>query len=413
MPQLFEETNIGRLKLKNRFIRSATVEGMCKDDCPTKRLYELYEKLAKGGVALIITGMAVVSKTGASPVNGMPVIDSDRLITPWKNLVAHVHQNGTKIAMQIGHTGGFAHKMFSRAKRMTPSSTKRRLKSMRIFPTHAMSIEDIEQTIEEYASAALRVKQMGFDAVQFHGCHEDLIYQFLSPRSNRRTDAWGGSIEKRLSFVKAIYERSRRYVGEEYPIFIKISAEDFMDGGITLALGVASARMLAEMGFDAIEVSCGCMTNGNATARGDLPAKILQEQYIAAHISQPCLKYSVKTLAEKYVKPFSGKNAISEFPFEQAYNRMAARAIKISLRDRNLTTPVFIVGGVTQPDTMMDIIKSRDADYIALSRALIADPNLPKKIQNGSTKASRCVHCNLCVSYFWTQPLRCYYGKNP
>ncbi len=400
------------MELKNRLVRSATLENMCVDDCPTNQLYKLYERLAKGGAALIITGAMVVSKEGAPPITGMPVIDRDELIGKWRELVNYVHENDSKIAMQIGHSGKLAYNLFSNKKRMTPSPLKRNFKAMQVFPTKEMTEEDIDRTVEDFARTALRAKKIGFDAVQLHACHDDLLYQFLSPHWNRRTDHWGGNTENRVRFIREIYERCRKYVGEDYPILIKISTTDYLDPGLQLDEGVVIAEMLAEMGFNGIEASCGCLDNGNSPAKGKMPFDVFINEMINANIKSSIIRIFMKRIVDIIMKPGTPDFPFAEFPFTEAYNRNAAQTIKNRLKEKNLTTPVFVVGGITKPETMTDIIENETADYISLCRPLIADAKFPDKIRKGSNKASICVHCNLCVGYFMTRPLRCYYGKD-
>ena len=216
MSVLFEKTEINGMKLKNRLVRSATHEAMADDDgFPTDRIFKLYERLAKGGVGLIITGYTYVSRDGK--FKSMLGIDSEEHIPKYRELVNQVHQN------------------------------------------------------EAFAQAARRVKESGFDAVQLHGAHGYLINQFLCPHTNRREDKWGGTIENRMRFVTEIYKRTRKNVGDDYPIFIKLSAYDYMKNGLKPEEGVAIATKMADIGFDGIEVSCGIGEDGGSTLRGEIP----------------------------------------------------------------------------------------------------------------------------------------------
>ena len=222
MPILFEKTNINGMALKNRFVRSATHEGMAdKNGFPTQDLFNLYERLAKGGVGLIITGNAFVSHDGRSHSFGMQGIDSNEHIPKYRELVDHVHQNGAKIAMQIVHSGRQTAKEIIGMIPLGPSPVKDR--ALFVMPQE-MTDEDIKRIIEAFAQACRRVRESGFDAVQLHGAHGYLINQFLCPHTNRRKDQWGGSIENRMRFVQELYYRCRQQVGEDYPILIKISA---------------------------------------------------------------------------------------------------------------------------------------------------------------------------------------------
>ncbi|MCP4369733.1 MAG: NADH:flavin oxidoreductase, partial [Deltaproteobacteria bacterium] len=260
-----------------------------------------------------------------------------------------------------------------------------------------MTEKDIERIIKAFVQACRRVRESGFDAVQFHGAHGFLINQFLCPYTNRRNDRWGGSIENRMRFLREIYYRCRQQVGDDYPILIKINAYDNMKKGLKLKESIVMAKMMAEMGFDGIEVSCGIGEDGLSTFRGDFPLEVFLEEWEMYKNKNRLFRFIMKHFGRKIIKPP---------PLTQAFNRESARAIKAAIN-----IPVFLVGGITDPATMEQIVKSSDADYISLSRALIADPKFPERIKKKSPKSSACIHCNLCAAYLISQPLRCYHGK--
>ncbi|MFC1857921.1 NADH:flavin oxidoreductase [Thermodesulfobacteriota bacterium] len=365
MPKLFENNRIKTMALKNRLVRSATHEGMADGDgFPTQVLFKLYERLAKGGVGLIVTGYAYVSRDGITPFRGMLGIDRDEQIPKYRELVDLVHHYDTPIAMQIAHCGRQTIKRATGTQPIAPSPVKDTTTG--VIPRE-MTEEDIERVIEAFAQASRRVKESGFDAVQIHSAHGYLLSQFICPHTNRRKDKWGGPVKNRMRFVREIYERCRKQVGEDYPILIKYSAWDKMENGLKPEEGVVMGEMMAEMGFDGIEVSCGIGEDGGSLLLGN-------------------------------TRPGSKP--------DQAYNREIAKIIK-----NRVKVPVFVVGGITDPAIMADIIQHGDADYISLCRSLISDPEFPRKIQEGVNKPARCIQCNLCIGYIVTEPLRCYHGK--
>ena len=205
-------------------------------------------------------------------------------------------------------------------------------------------------------------------------------------------------IENRMRFVKEIYARSRELVGEDYPVLIKISAYDNMKNGIKPQEGVIMAAMMADMGFDGIEVSCGIAEDGLSTLRGDMPMDAILETWPMYKNKNALFKFIMRHFGEKIIKPV---------PFSQAFNRDSAREIK-----SKVNIPVFVVGGMIDPAVMEDVVKQGDADFISLSRALINNPNFPNKIRAGSREQSKCVHCNLCLIRSISDPLRCYHGVN-
>ncbi|MBC8393667.1 MAG: NADH:flavin oxidoreductase, partial [Deltaproteobacteria bacterium] len=373
MSVLFEKTKIKGMKLNNRLVRSATHESMADDEgFPTDHLFKLYERLAKGGIGLIITGNTYVSRDGKD--KSMLGIDTDEHISKYRELVNHVHQNGTKIAIQLNHCGRQTTKEMTGTQPIAPSAVKD--KSLSVMPRE-MTEADIERIIEAFVQTARRATESGFDALQLHGAHGYLINQFLCPHTNRRQDKWGGSIENRMRFVTEIYERIHKNVGDDYPILIKISAYDYMKNGLKPEESIVMAKEMAEMGFDGIEVSCGIGEDGGSALRGDIPFDVILDEW--------------------EMKPI---------PFVQGYNRESAKNIK-----SKVSVPIFAVGGMIDPTFMEETIQSGGADYISLCRALITDPNFPKKIRAGSREPSRCIHCNLCLYYLPTRSVRCYQGK--
>lgn len=393
MPELFEKTVINGMELKNRLVRSATYENMADaDGFPIRDLFYLYSRLTRGGVGLIITGMAFVSPDGKISPAGMLGIDRDEHIPAYQELTKMVHEQGTGIAMQIAHCGRQVMVYDKAHPPLAPSAV--RDKSTFIKPLE-MHENDISRIIEAFGQAARRVKASGFDAVQLHAAHGYLISQFLCPHTNRRKDKWGGSLENRMRFLKEIYHRCREEVGPDYPILVKISTYDYMKNGIKLEEGIEMCRILADLGIDGIEVSCGILEDGISVLRGDFP--------IAAVVDD--IDLNLKGWQKKLMRSF-GPWFFKPVPYRPAYNLEAARMVK-----QAVAVPVFVVGGITEPALMKDIIASEDVDYISLCRSLILDPFFPEKIAMGSQQSSKCIHCNLCIIYTQLGPLRCYHGK--
>ena len=393
MSVLFEKSEIKGMELKNRLVRSATHEAMADDDgFPTDQLFKLYERLAKGGVGLIVTGYTYIARDGK--FKAMLGIDTDEHISKYRELVDHVHKNGAKIAMQINHCGRQTTKEFTGTQPIAPSAVKE--KAFLVMPRE-MTDEDIESTIEAFSQAARRVKESGFDAVQIHAAHGYFISQFLCPYTNRRKDKWGGSSQNRMRFVIEIYERTRKIVGDDYPILIKMNAYDHIKNGLKPEEGIAMAKKMAEIGFDGIEVSCGIGEDGGSTVRGDMPIDVILDEWDM---------YKSKGFLFQVIMRKFGHRLIKPVPFTQGYNQESAKSIK-----KEVNVPVFAVGGMIDPALMEETIQNGDADYISLCRALITDPKFPEKIESGSREPSGCIHCNLCLFYLATRSLRCYKGK--
>ncbi|MFQ5980680.1 MAG: NADH:flavin oxidoreductase [Candidatus Heimdallarchaeota archaeon] len=241
---LFDNANIANLKLPNRFIRSATAEFAANEDGTiTPDYLQMYSNLAKGETGLIIQGHLYILDEGKAH-DGMAGISQDSHISGLEQITKLVHEaeTGSAIAAQLNHGGAYSVS--------TKAPSKREDK-----PVQAMTGEDIENIIEGFREAATRVKKAGYDAIQIHSAHGYLVSQFLSSKTNQRTDSWGGSSENRASFLFSIYEAVRSAVGTHFPVFAKINGSDEPMSGFSVEESAKVVRRLADEGLDAIEIS--------------------------------------------------------------------------------------------------------------------------------------------------------------
>jgi 2,4-dienoyl-CoA reductase-like NADH-dependent reductase (Old Yellow Enzyme family) len=348
MATLFEETSINGMTLGNRLVRSATWEGMCEEDGrPTKRLIEYYHKLAGGGVGLIISGYAFVRREGKQ-LPGKMGIHTDDFSDACRRLFKTVHNAGGKIAVQLVHAGGQTDSHNAGRRPLAPSAVK-----VDQFPEmpEELTQDEISDIAAAFAAAARRAKDWGADAVQLHGAHGYLISQFLSPLTNRRTDAYGGHIENRSRFLLEVYGKVREAVSADYPVLIKLNAADNLEGGLVVEDGLYAARALGDAGIDAIEVSAGTPASGE---EGPARQKI--------------------NTADK-----------------EAYNLALARRIKEAV-----PCPVMVVGGFRSYDVAEKAVGDQGLDYIAMSRPLIRESDLPNRWMRGDRSRAKCISCNGC-----------------
>ncbi len=335
--------------MKNRFVRSATWEGMALQDgsCTTK-LKELMAKLARGGVGLIITGHAHIDPAGQASPFQTGIFD-DIHIEGLKEVTDAVHKEGGKIVIQIAHAGCQA---ISKLTGVEPSGPS--VLEIDGNPVcREMTVQDINDTITNFAKAADRAKKAGFDGIQIHGAHSYLLNQFLSPFYNKRTDDYGGSIENRARFLMEAYRAIRSAIGNDFPLMIKLNSEDFLKGGFTVDEMIEVAEMLQKEGIDAIELSGGTIQSD----RNHMP-----------------------------VRP--GKLDSEE---KEAYYRSAAARYK-----NKITVPLMLVGGVRSFTVSEQLVNDGVTDYISLSRPLIREPDLIKRWQSGDHSKSECRSDNAC-----------------
>ncbi|MBI5590802.1 MAG: NADH:flavin oxidoreductase [Deltaproteobacteria bacterium] len=364
MSILFESMKIGGLRLRNRFVRSATYDG-CADKAGhvTEKQIRLFEELARGGVGLIVSGIASVHASGRISAF-QNIVSDDSAIPGLKKLVDAANSHGAGIAMQLFH-GGRESSVYQKHKKSEAISPSVIANDPYCDLEHrAMTEDEIFEVIQAFGDAAVRARAAGFDAVQVHGAHAYLPSQFLSPFTNQRTDAWGGSPEKRLRFLHEIYKDIRKKVGDDYPVMIKIGVADGFAGGLEFSEGKAAAVRCAEWGFDAIEISQGL--RGKRYSQTEFRTKI-------------------------------------KGPDQEGYFRSWCREIKEAVK-----VPVMMVGGLRRIEMMEEVIRNRDADYISLCRPLIREPDIISRWEKGQGAYPTCVSCNLCFEALLKgKPLNC------
>lgn len=348
MRKVFDETKINHMVLANRLVRSATWEGMCGEDgCPTEKLAGYYATLARGGVGLTITGYASVRPDGKQLPGQMGAHD-DAFGAAARQVTGAVHREGGKICLQLVHCGGQTSSRAAGCQPVAPSAIK--VDQYPEFPRE-LSTAEVSELAGLFADGARRAREWGFDAVQLHAAHGYLINQFLSPLTNHRTDHYGGNLESRALFLLETCRAVRSAVGKEFPVMVKLNGSDNLAGGFELDEAVQVARMLDEEGIDAIEVSGGTPASGDRTA----------------------VRQGIETREQ------------------EAYNLPAAYRIKNAV-----SCPVMVVGGFRSFELVEGVIRREEADYVALSRPLIREPNLPLRWQQGDESRARCISCNGC-----------------
>ncbi len=347
MNKPFEHSTINGMKLENRFVRSATWEGMAADDgACTPKLIDLMTELAKGGLGLIISSHAYVRPEGQASPWQLGVYN-DALIPGLEAMAKAVHENGGKIVMQLAHAGFFANAKLTGQTPLAPSNVEGFAKS----PRKEMTVEDIRDVVESYGAAAKRAQNAGFDGVQIHAAHGYLLSQFLSPAFNRRNDAYGGDIRHRAGAVVEVLQKIRQAVGREYPVLVKMNCRDFIENGLVVEDSLEVGAMLESEGIDAIELSGGVLVGGKLS-----PSRM-----------------GIKS-EEK-----------------EAYFQDDAGAFKDKLR-----VPLILVGGNRSFQVAERLINEGIADYISMSRPLIREPDLINRWRAGDLSKAVCVSDNMC-----------------
>jgi len=379
MPGLFDPMAIGTLRLKNRFVRSATAECMADPDgLVTPRLLSLYSRLAQGGIGLLITGGAFVHPSGRSYL-GVLGAHRDSTIPGLSRLADTVHLSDSRIALQLYHCGRQGEPFATGGSLLAPSPIHDRL--LRIRPT-PMSHSDIDSIINAFAEAARRAKLASFDAVQILAANGYLINQFLSPHSNRRHDQWGGSLPNRMRFLLLVYQAVRAAVGSNFPVLVKLTVNDFVRGGLKTDDAVIVALELARLGVDAIEVTGGTLESFFYMSRGEIPVDQILRSRAASSLG----------LVTRQVMMAVASTLRGRVRFEEAYFAREAERIR-----RVTRVPVLLVGGLRSPLVMEQVIRDGKADFVSMARPFLREPRLVHRIQSGDLRPSRCISCNRCL----------------
>lgn len=395
---LNQPLQINSITVKNRLVKSATQENMADEQGVVQPSYiDYYKKISEGGIGLIITGHHYVNINGRSN-NGMAGADNDTQIPALQKVTDAVHKQNTIIFAQLNHTGlkAFYEKEVQKDIR-GPS---------KIMWTPALTLEQIEQIIDDFGQSALRMKQAGFDGIQLHGAHQYLIAQFLSKRSNKRKDRYGGSLKNRQRFLLNIIERIREKTGKHFAITVKLDSHSRSYASmpplllplITIKESLQTAKKVEEAGADAIEVSCGfSATKGAVSYKLSLQSFYLtNNEPLKARVSGWLFTPVDWVLNQSiWFKPHHNLSNIQRFK-------------------KTVDIPILAGSCFRDPLVMRSVILTGKADMICMARPLIINPDFPKQLLQGSTTPSTCLNCNLCLVQLPSgKPLKCYHGKNP
>ena len=364
---LFSPKKIGNIQIKNRIVRSATFMHIAeKYGYIGDRYLKVYDELSKGGTGLIITGAVAVDPTGTGGPYQVCLYD-DSHMEGHKKLVNVIHNNDdTKVAVQIQHIGRLG--VHPKYPTIAPSPVPYKVTG--ITPRE-LTTEEVKEYIEKFIQTGLRAYECGYDMVQLHGAHGYFLTNFLSPYTNLRSDEFGGNSQKRTKILLDIFNGIRDEVGKQFPIIIKFQSQDFIPNGISQEEGVKIAKILSEIGFDAVEPSGGG-AEAQLSREGRMTSKVIKKEE-----------------DENYFLPF-------------------VKNIKPFMKD----TAIILVGGIRNPIVAEKILQDKDADFISLCRPLIYEPDLPNRWQSGDTTPPKCISCNSCFVTMEKGPVYCVTKKN-
>ena len=358
-PHIFSPLTVKNMTIKNRIVMMPMGTNYGEQNGEMSFLHiNYYEQRAKGGTGLIIVENASIDSPQGSNGTTQLRIDHDNYLPRLFKFCENIHRYGTKIAIQINHAGASA--VSSRINMQPVSASDVPSKEGGEIP-RPLSKEEILHIVKKYGEAAKRAQTAGFDAVEIHAGHSYLISQFLSPITNKRTDEFGGSVENRTRFCRMVIDEVRKQVGPFFPIMLRLSADELMEGGNTLDDTLKYLDYLQEE-VDIFDVSCGL--NGS-----------IQYQIDANYLPDGWRSYMAKAVKEKFNKP------------------------------------CISMGNIRDPKVAERILADGDADLIGMGRGLIADPAWVNKVATGhECDLRKCISCNVgCAGnrIGVNRPIRC------
>ncbi len=393
---IFENCQVGKVKLKNRIIRSATHDGLADEDGgPSEELIRKYAFLAQNEVGCIIQGYAIVSPEGASSYPRCLAFFGNSVADKYKKLTDAVHQYGTPIIAQLAHCGRQTSSKLIGVKKIAPSA-KRHL----FYPdkAKAMTVEDILRVEDAFVEAIVKAKEYGFDGAQIHLAHGYLLHDFVSANGNKRKDDYGKDIYGRCKIVKEILQKARAKAGD-FPIWVKLSATDKRKKGMRIAYAIEVCKLLKEYGVDAIEVSCGSVQDGMNTMRSRRMPMDAVFKYREPVASMPRFLNKFCLACAKLINPLLPQpKPLTMFNYDSA----------MAIKD-NVDIDLILVGGVAKLDDMQKAVDS-GIGAVSMCRPFICEPNLAKKLKEGKVAQSRCVMCNYCGLVIEKEPTKCLLG---
>lgn len=377
----FEPITLGPLKLRNRFIKSATNEAMSRDGRPTRALVKFHQDLAAGGVGMTTVAYMAVTKVGRTLED--QVWMRREILPDLRVLTGAVHAERGAVCAQITHGGSFVTGIKVKGRAISASSGLNAAGMLAgNFLQRAMNEQDMKQVVDEFVTAAKIAREAGFDAVELHMGHGYLLNQFISPLSNKRKDQYGGSAENRMRFPVRVLSAVKEAVGKDLAVLAKINVADGVRGGAQVEDAIVTARELQAAGADMLVLSGGRNVESTFFMFG----------------SNMNLDEFIKVLKDDWLSLWALKIASKRAPqvsFRELYLLEYSRAIRAAVE-----IPLAYLGGAKSMANIEQLMEE-GFDCIAMARALVHEPALVNKLATGELSGSGCDSCNGCVAYIY------------
>lgn len=369
----FDEARLGPVTLRNRIIKAATFEGVMPEALVTPELIEYHRAVAAGGAGMSTVAYLAVAPEGRTHAECIWL--RPEAVPGLRQLTDAIHAEGAAAGAQIGHAGPVANSRSNKAASIAPS---KRFNPLALRVIRSATDADIARITNDYARAARLAADGGFDAIEIHLGHNYLLSAFLSPNLNKRTDAWGGSLDNRARFGRQAVQAVRAAVSDKLAVTAKVNMNDGVPGGLKDDESLEFARMLqADGALDALELTGGSsFANPMYLFRGDAP----RDEFAATLPPHARLGFKL-----------AGDKLMPDYPFEEAYFLPKARRFLEAL-----DMPLILLGGINRLDTVQSALDEGFA-FVAMARALLRQPDLPNRWQAGNVAEGNCIHCNRCM----------------
>lgn len=387
MSKLFTPYKLGNLELRNRTIRSAAFEAMCKNNRPTQELFDYHTAVARGGIGMTTVAYAAVCESGLS--FDSQLLLCEEIIPDLKKLTDAIHAEGAKASIQLGHCGNMTHRSTCHCMPIGASN------GFNLYsPTfyRKMTKEDIEYVAKSFGDATRICIEAGFDAVEVHAGHGYLISQFLSPYTNHRKDEFGGSLDNRMRFMRMCISEVVKAAGGKIAVTAKLNTSDGFKGGQTTEELIEVAKELRKLGVQAITLSGGFVSRAPMyVMRGEFPVKTIVHYF---PWKQWWLKLGV-LLGGRIVAP--------TVPFKPLFFLEDAKKFQAAMPG----FPFIYVGGVTSREAA-DKVMDEGFELLQMGRAVLEDTDFVNKMAADEHHCSACEHSNFCVGRMYSRSMQCH-----
>ena len=383
---VFSPVKIGPVTLRNRVIRSAAFENMAYGNSPSQDLYDYHTAVARGGVGMTTLAYASVNRSGLS-FDGQLWM-REEIVPGLRKITDAVHEAGAKCSIQLGHCGNMTHRSTCGCMPVGASG------GFNLYsPTfvRGLKVSEIDALVEDFGQAVNLARKAGFDCVEIHAGHGYLISQFLSPYTNRRRDAYGGSLENRMRLMQRVIRRVLEAAGDDMGVIVKMNMHDGFRRGMQEEECLEVARELERLGVHALVLSAGFVSKAPMEVmRGAMPLRAM------THYMDPWKFWWLKALVRGF-----GRILIPTVPYREGYFLEDAKRFRAAVR-----LPLIYVGGMVSLQKMEEVLAA-GFDGLQVARALIRDTDFVNKLRSGEIVRSECGHSNYCIGRMYTLEMKC------